>query len=269
MNYQNELAFAKDLADQAGKIMRHYSKAETLDPTWKKDNTPLTQADLEVNQMVINKVKQRFPAHGVIGEEISFEVERDFVWVVDPIDGTVPFSIGMPVSTFSLALVSRDDGQAIVGVAYDPYLSRFYTAIRGQGSHLNDTKIKTSSVTTLKRSYVSILSGLVVGDKDHSLFRPGQCLDIVREQGANCFSLMSQVYFASRVASGELAGSIFGYGSPWDSAATSLLVEEAGGVVTDLGGKKRRFDKFGDGCLLSANETIHSLLLDAIKRSTP
>ena len=269
MSYEKELDFAKSLALEAGGIMKRYFRAEDIGTEWKKDNTPLTVADTQVNDLVIKKVKEYFPDHGVIGEENSFETKRNFVWVVDPIDGTVPFSLGMPISTFSIGLVDRSDGQSVLGVAYDPQLDRLYTSVRGCGAFLNDIRIKTAKNTDLERTYVSILSGLVKGDKDHSIFKPGHCLDIIRGQGANCFSVMSQVYFASRVASGELVGSIFGYGSPWDSAAVSLLVEEAGGIVTDLRGNKRRFDQFGDGCLLSANESIHLLLLDAVKRSTP
>jgi fructose-1,6-bisphosphatase/inositol monophosphatase family enzyme len=98
-------------------------------------------------------------------------------------------------------------------------------------------------------------------------FYPGQAIDLVREAGARNFVFMSQVYIATRVACGDFVGSIFGYGSPWDSAASAILVEEAGGIVTDMQGKKRRYDDWGDGCVLSANQQIHHLLLEIIKQA--
>lgn len=269
MSYETELAFAKDLAREAGKIMRRYFRAEDIGHSWKEDNTPLTIADTTINDMVIDRVQEAFPSHGVIGEENSYETDRKLVWVVDPVDGTVPFSLGIPISTFSLGLVDKRDGQAVIGVIYDPQLDHLYTAARGEGAYLNGKKLKTSTTTELKRSYVSVITGLKEGSDHHSSYMPGACFDILRSQGAHCSSIPTQVYFASRVATGEYVGSIFGFGSPWDSAAASILVEEAGGIVTDVNGNKRRFDKFEDGCVLAANKSIQTLLLRAINQSTP
>jgi fructose-1,6-bisphosphatase/inositol monophosphatase family enzyme len=267
MSYDKELIFAQELAHEAGKIMRHYFRAKDIGTVWKEDNTPLTVADTDINNLVIERVKAAFPTYAVIGEETSFEIEGDFVWVLDPIDGTIPFSIGMPLSTFSLALVDRNDGQPILGVIYDPYLNHLYTTKKGEGAFLNSKPIRTSQVTDFYRTYISVLGGSEQGEK--SYFKQGACVDIIRDQGAKCLSLLSQIYAASRVASGELAGSIFGYGSPWDSAAVSLLVEEAGGVVTDVYGKPRRYDEFAAGCILAPNKTMLSKLVEAVQNSTP
>src|SRR5690606_7148188 len=105
------LAFAKTLATEAGQIMRDHFVLG-IDTEWKQDATPLTIADTSINQLVIDQVKQRFPTHGVLGEEASFGTDREYLWVVDPVDGTMPYSHGIPTSTFSLALVQN--GQPIV-----------------------------------------------------------------------------------------------------------------------------------------------------------
>lgn len=265
MNYQKELDFAKDLAQEAGKIMRRYFRAEDIGSEWKEDNTPITVADTKVNDMVITKVRQAHSDRAVIGEESSYDHEGDLAWVVDPIDGTVPFSLGIPISTFSLALVERKDGQPLVGVVYDPYLDHMYTAVKGGGAFLNDVRLKVSKNTTLPRNYVSIIGGSGKGGKTR--YNRGKCFDIIRAQDAKCISIQTEAYFASKVATGELVGSIFGYGAPWDVAAAGLLVREAGGLVTDLSGEKRRYDEFADGCVLAANKTIQSKLLDAIRKS--
>jgi myo-inositol-1(or 4)-monophosphatase len=265
MSYTKELTFAKGLALEAGKIMRRYFRAEDIGTEWKEDNTPLTAADTAVNDMVIKKVKQAFPDRAVIGEEASHDQDGELAWVVDPIDGTVPFSLGIPISTFSLALVDRKDGQPLVGVIYDPYLDHMYTAVRDDGAFLNDTRLSVSKATTFPRNYVSIIGGSGKGGK--TKYNRGQCFDIIHAQDAKCMSIQTQAYFAAKVATGELVGSIFGYGAPWDVAAACLLVEEAGGVVTDLSGEKRRYDEFADGCVLAANQTILSKLLEAIQKS--
>jgi myo-inositol-1(or 4)-monophosphatase len=261
----NYLDFAKELAEEAGAVMTKYFQAEDIGHEWKEDNTPLTIADTTINNLVIEKVKEKFPLHGVLGEEGIYHPDRQHVWVVDPVDGTVPFSLSMPISTFSLALVDRSDGQPVIGVVYDPYLKNLYSAAFGEGAFLNSKRLKTADVSDLPKTYVSVLGGI---PRDKSIyFKPGKCTDILRDKGASVMSLISQVYVAAKVASGDLSGSIFGYGAPWDAAATALIVREAGGVVTDLEGNGRRYDEPGLGCVFAANEHIHSILLAAIKAS--
>lgn len=258
-NYAEELAFAKDLATHAGQIMRRYFRAEDIGTISKADNTPVTVADTAINDLVIQRVKQEFPEHGVIGEEDSFETKRDFVWVVDPIDGTMPFSLGIPISTFSLALVDRSDGQPVLGVAYDPYLDHLYSAVKGQGAHLNETPIHTLKKKTLKGTYSYVSTG-------HS-FKGGKVMEALREKEAWQFHLLSFVYAGTKVASADFACALMGYGSPWDAAAASIIVTEAGGVATDLRGKPRRFDEFCDGIVLSANQAIHDQFIVMLNKS--
>jgi len=100
--------FAKDVAKQAGKIMMENFKLG-MHKEWKSDNSPVTETDLRINKLLIEGVKKYFPEHSVLGEEESnFVGDRKMVWVCDPLDGTLPFSHGVPIFTFSLALV--DDG---------------------------------------------------------------------------------------------------------------------------------------------------------------
>ncbi|MDB5168916.1 MAG: Inositol-phosphate phosphatase [Candidatus Saccharibacteria bacterium] len=266
MNYDSELAFAKELAMEAGRVMRQYFLSEDLATEWKSDNTPLTIADTTINDMVIERVKAAYPNYAVIGEESSHDANGEYVWVVDPIDGTMPFSIGIPVSMFSLALVSTSDGQPVVGVAYDPQLDRLYAAQRSGGATLNELPITTSKQTGLENTYLSVMGSVLVPDKGFA-YKSGHCADLARQAGAKPLNLYSQVYCATKVASGEFVGSIFGYGSPWDSAAVALIVEEAGGIVTDMEGKPRRYDQWGAGCILASSPQIHTQLLELVQAS--
>jgi len=90
------LEFAKSLALEAGKIMRTYFLV--TDTTWKADQTPVTQADTEINSLVIDRVQKAYPSHSVYGEEESSLRESKFLWVCDPVDGTLPYSLGLPLS---------------------------------------------------------------------------------------------------------------------------------------------------------------------------
>lgn len=244
MSYQNDLEFAKDLALEAGGIMRRYFRAEDIGRTWKHDRSPVTVADLKINSLVIEQVKKHYPEYGVIGEEESYKPDREKIWVVDPIDGTVPFSIGIPTSTFCLAQVDKTDGQPKTAVVFDPFLDNLYWAEYGGGAYLNDIKIKTSSAKTMKSSYVS---GGVKNKFANEKFR---------NLKARNLTFWSYAYEAVKVATGEFTIGVITYGSPWDSAAAALIVQEAGGVATDLEGKKRRYDKFANGGIVAANNDI-------------
>lgn len=265
MTYQKELDFAKSLALEAGGIMLRYFRAEDIATEWKEDNTPLTIADTTINKLVINQVKAKFPDYGVLGEEESYKPERDTIWVVDPIDGTVPFSLGIPLSTFSIALVRRKDGQPVVAVTYDPWLDELFSATKGGGAFLNDNRLKTSKKDDLLKAYLH-MGGFSV-DTDAASYGSTSAIDAVRKQGAKTISVQSGVYMANRVATGQFSGSIVGHPKAWDVAAIALLVEEAGGVVTDLTGQKRRFDEDGLGAVLAANRKIHDLLMEVVRTS--
>lgn len=258
-NHHKELAFAKDLARQAGEIMRRYFRAEDIGIEMKEDDTPVTQADLQINQRVIERVKATFPDHGVIGEEDSYKTDAALVWVVDPVDGTMPFSVGIPVSSFSLALVDSATGTSLVGVVYDPVLDHLYSAALGRGAFLNDKPLRITGGTPLSSSYIS-----VIGTSSGKSFS-GLASARIRETGAVYIHLMSQAYSAAKIATGELHGSVFDYGAPWDCAAASLIVEEAGGVVTDMKGEPRCHHEWGDGCVLSADKDLHAQLLEIIQ----
>lgn len=261
--YAAELAFAKQLARDAGAIMTRYFRLTPAE--WKTDNTPLTIADTEINRLVIERVRQVFPEHGVIGEEESWPVEgATHSWVVDPIDGTGPFVFGAPLSMFSLALVEHDHGQPVVAVTYDPFLDDLYSATAGGGTWVNQRQVRTDSAMRLESKFVSLLSGAGVPTGSACL-NYGECRQHIWDQKAKIISLFAHVYPASRVASGELIAAVLGYGSPWDAAAVALLVTEAGGVASDMDGRARRYDEFGHGIVLSANPAIHEQVVTAIR----
>lgn len=124
---QEYLEFAKDIAIYAGKIMNKYFNKNN-DVNYKENKTIVTKADTEINNYLIEQVKEKYPTHCVDGEEEQFG-NSDYVWVCDPVDGTAMYARSIPVATFSLALVV--DGNPEVAVVYDPFIGNLYTSIKG------------------------------------------------------------------------------------------------------------------------------------------
>ncbi len=252
------LEFAKQLAYEAGDIMKKNFLVAAH--TWKIDATPLTEADTTINRLVIEKIAERFPNHSVLGEEESVAKDGEMTWVCDPVDGTMPFSHGLPISTFSLALCKN--GQPFVGVVYDPFMDRLFWASTGEGAFCNGKKIK---VNTLKLSENALID---IEAYEKSIFPFRKPLDITLfENGAKTTHLWSAIISAVLVADGQFSGSIFCLDKPEDAAAVKIIVTEAGGVVTDLNGDEQRYDQPTKG-FVASNGVIHKDLINLIKEAT-
>jgi len=251
MGYPRQITFAKSLAYEAGEIIRKYFMSNDIGTELKEDSTPVTIADTTINQLVIDRVKENFPDCGVIGEEDSYEPKRENVWVVDPIDGTIPFSLGIPVSTFCLAYV--EDGFVKASVVYDPFQDRLFSATKDGGAYVNSDLIKVSSKSDFADSY-SAFGGHVLSDFVATLNE---------NRSTRILDLFSYAYASSKVATGDFVAAGMTYGSPWDAAAVSLIVEEAGGRSTDLCGKPRKYNEWGDGILMS-NGIVHDEIVKMI-----
>lgn len=257
MQYEKELLFAKGLAHSAGALIIQNFGLDT-EAVWKPDNTPLTATDTLVNQMVIEQIQQAFPADGVLGEEASYETGRDRLWVVDPIDGTQPFMFGAPLSTFLLSLVIG--GQPVLGIIYDPYMDRMFWAHQGSGAFMNEQAIRVSQADSLNQNYMILSSRM---GPDHK--PTGQLYDEIEALGGKSFNFRSFAYGSTYVAAGKAVGAVIGVPSAWDAAATKIIVEEAGGKVTDVNGKDRRYDLPGEG-LLATNGNVHEQLLELLRK---
>lgn len=246
--------FAIEIAERAGKIIRsHFTLG--IKTEWKSDNSPVTQIDKMVNSMVIDSVKKYFPDHGVLGEEQSYASNNENLWVCDPLDGTVAFSHGLPTFTFSLALTKN--GESLLGIILDPILGRLVFAEKGGGAFLNEKPIYVSKGKILnEKSFINL-------DTDVELFNAKKILlDI------DCYvsTIYSSLYASMLVACGEFEAEIFEYSSPWDAAAAKIIVEEAGGKVTDIYGNDQRYDKKIKGYIAS-NGLVHNQLVSICKKA--
>lgn len=247
------LAFAKQLALDAGELMLKYFQ-DDIATREKDDRSIVTVADETINQLVIDRVAAAYPNHAVLGEEASNLKDSEHLWVCDPIDGTIPYAKHMPVSVFSLALVK--DGAPLLGVIYDPYMKRLYSAAKDGGAHLNDKPITVSNRGVERHSLINIeWWGDAPYDVD-TVFH-----DLSAETGVTVHHLGSVIGAAAYVAVGRYEACVFPgtTGKCVDIAAVKVIVEEAGGKVTDLFGNEQRYDGDINGALIT-NSKVHDRL---------
>lgn len=253
------LEFAKKLAEEAAEIALKYFGFE-IESTWKEDDTPLTKADTEINDLVIKRVNETYPEHSVYGEEKSDRKENSkYIWVCDPIDGTTAFSCGLPIFVFSIALVDQSNGLPILGLISDPIMKVMYWAHKGGGAYRNNQKIEVSKNYAFKNTYASIGgSGREVGFSSQPFFKA------LGEQKCKVMKYPSFIYGGIQVSAGKYCGAVFLARTGHDVAALKIITEEAGGKVTDLNGEERRYDEDGLGCIVS-NGILHNELLEIVR----
>ena len=249
------LEFAKEIAYEAGKIMKKYF-TEDNGASYKYDQTIVTKADTEINSLLIKRVKETFPNHSVDGEDEQF-CKSDYVWVCDPVDGTAMYSRHIPVAVFSLALVI--DGVSTVGVVYDPFTDNLYTAIKGEGAYNNGIKISVNDIALDDMRSVSNFD--MWPEAEYNLY------DAIKELGKKTYfvGVGSVIRACMCVANGDFNLAIFPgtKHKNCDIAAAKVIVEEAGGKVTDLFGNEQRYDQSINGAVIS-NTLVHPEVINAI-----
>ncbi len=254
--FDKELTFAKQVAYEAGEIMKKYWRTAP-DQNAKADATIVTIADEEVNQMVIERVKEAFPDHAIIGEEASHGEVDKHAWVCDPIDGTQLFISEIPFCVFSLAYVY--DGEPKVGVVYDPFEDRLYYGQIGGGSFVNGKSLR---VKTEMKPRETMGFDWWPSAKFDTL---SVVKKLSRERNAYFISPGSATHTAILVAEGAMVASIFPGTMPGnhDIAAAKVIVEEAGGKVTDMFGRAQRYDQPINGAIVS-NGVVHEAIVSAV-----
>lgn len=250
--------FAESFARRAGAIIKE-NFTLGMAKEWKSDNTPVTETDYLINSMLIKEVRNNFPSHSIKSEEeTDFDGRSEYTWVCDPLDGTIPFSHGIPICTFSLALVRN--GESILGVAYDPFGDRLFSAVRKEEAHLNNKKIHVSNI--------KILRGAAANCEifDTAQYDINELVKYLRtNKGVKVMSLCSVIYSAMLVAAGEFGFVIFPHHTVHDAAAVKIIVEEAGGRVTDLFGNDQKYDQETNG-FIASNGILHNKLVRLAKK---
>ena len=254
---------AEATAREAGAILRE-RLGGVRDVQFKGLVDLVTDADRAAEALIGERIKGAFPGHRFVGEEGTRGVEAEagaaFGWIVDPLDGTTNYAHAYPHFAVSIGL--EHDGKVVLGVVYDPMRDELFAAERGRGATLNGAPLRVSAEETLIGSLLATgfpydpalrAEGLAVwGDLMH------RCQG-VRRDGSAALNL-------AYVAAGRLDGFYERPLQPWDMAAGTLLVEEAGGTVTRYDGGP--FDPYGREAV-ATNGALHAPLLEVVARLAP
>lgn len=241
------LQTALDAAAQAADIARRYYQGD-LEVEIKEDRTPVTAADVECEQRIKKTVSKRFPAHGFFGEETGQDkLDAEYLWLVDPIDGTKSFVRQQPFFSTQIAVMKA--GEIIVGVSSAPIFDELACAEKGQGAWLNGKRCRVSEVQTLAGSSLSSgnLGSLARDDQWQAYGRLVATVDRVRGYG--------DFYHYHLLASGRIDLVVESDVNILDIAALSLIVEEAGGRFTDLRGAGVGLET---SSVLASNAVLHA-----------
>lgn len=251
--------FIKDLAREAGEIiLEKFGKISVkyikTDPT-----DMVTEADLAANKFINDAIKKKFPTHGIISEEAAeFQTHADYVWYVDPLDGTRNFTTHTPLFSSMVGLAYK--GRMELAAIFDPVLNDLFFAARGKGAFWNEHKIHCSQTKKLEHSYGCTGARLTV-------FRVKLMTAFLEKAKREPFWLNmfgSAGTTSTYVASGRRDWYCGGEGLSWDYAAAGLILQESGCKVTTYSGKPWQV---GDREMVAANPALHKKLMEIIKKA--
>jgi myo-inositol-1(or 4)-monophosphatase len=261
------LTVAVEAAKEAGRFLKfNLGKVKEIHRKIGQETNLVTEIDRQSEELIINILKRRYPHHDFLAEESGSsqshgkgERKAEYRWIIDPLDGTTNYTHHFPCFAVSIALEKK--GELVLGVVYDPNLDELFTAEKGKGASVNGKKISVSKADALIRSL------LVTGFPYNIRENPDRAIEhfinflkeaqAIRRMGSAAIDL-------AYIAAGRIDGFWEVSLAPWDKAAGALLVEEAGGKVTDfLGNPHSIYQK----PLLASNGLIHEEMIRVLKKS--
>ncbi len=222
-------------ATEAGaQVLKHYFASSTLQISNKEGiNNLVTEADHASENAIIDCIRESYPDHSILCEESGeHHTSSEYKWIIDPIDGTVNYAHGIPICCVSIGI--EHEGRLIMGAVYNPFMKEFFFAERGKGAVLNGDPIKVSGQTHVERSCVVTGFPYTYLDVPNG---PLEVFDRFIRRGVPVRRLGSAALDLCWVAAGRFDAFYEHKLQPWDSAAGVLIVEEAGGKVTDYTGE--------------------------------
>lgn len=246
------------IAKEAGEIIRNGFR-NNVEIDFKTDeNNLVTQIDKASEKTITDFIKKKFPGHGILAEEgTNVDASSEFTWVIDPLDGTSNFAHGFPIFSVSIGLLKN--GTPAAGVVYDVMRDVVYAAEKGAGSFANGKKILVSKNDLIPRAF--LVTGFpynIAENPDNAFqrfFNLTKTARAVRRLGSAAIDLC---YVADGVFDAFWEINL----NPWDIAAGLLIVEEAGGLVTEFDGSPI---KLNSKQILASNKNIHNQMIEALK----
>jgi len=252
------LTFAKQLAFDAGSLLIQRLGSARI--TNKGDIDLVTEADIAAEELIIDRIRSHYPRHAILAEEsgetISISNDSSWKWIIDPLDGTTNYAHGYPC--FSVSIGVEHDGVLELGVVYDPMRKEMFAAERGQGTTLNDRRVRVSDVEEL--SSAMLCTGFPYNVRERPDFarefaRFTMIAQAVRRDGSAAIDL-------AYVACGRFDGFWEEGLNPWDIAAGVLMINEAGGRVTNYDGSPLNIYK---PPICASNGLIHNEMLAVLR----
>ncbi len=254
------LSAAVSIAREAGRLILSFKMADKN--VRKKGAVNLvTAADIASQDLVVSRLTAAFPDHGILAEEEGLDRGRttEYLWIIDPLDGTTNYAHGYPIFGVSIALARK--GRVILGVVYDPLADELFAAEKGKGALLNDTPIGVSETAELDDALLATGVPYWIREKPEGIMAKFKAFS-VRAQGVRRAGAASLDMCA--LACGRVDGFWEEGLAPWDTAAGGLIVEEAGGRLTRLNGQP--FDIYTPE-ILASNGHIHLEMLEVLRHA--
>lgn len=254
--------FAMGLALRAGNmLMREFRALAPEQIRFKNKRELVTNTDLKINKFLVSKIKAAYPHHDILSEEEGMDKSKqssEYMWVVDPLDGTTNFIMRHTFFTTTMALLKN--GEPIIGVIYAPYTRELFVAEKGKGARRNEMRMQVSNENKLDKSFLCF----AYSHQKKSLQRAVAAYQHFEFEARSMRHFGSSSLELAFVASGRVDGMII---TPpvriWDVAAGVLLIQEAGGKVTDFEGDPKRVAFNG---LIASNGKIHNQIMKVIKQ---
>lgn len=236
-------------------LLKEFARFDRRQIKFKSHYEILTKADLGSEKIIINEIKKYFPEHHILSEESgSSGSQSDYLWIIDPLDGTTNFSIHNPIWAVSIALARKNE--IIFGLVYAPYLGEFYLAEKNKGASKNGRKIKVSGIKGIRAVHT-----FCHGSTKQDIKRAIGYYQKQKVSKFDCRQLGSAATELAFVASGRTESIMIPGAHSWDIAAGVLLVKEAGGRVSDLTGRDWNLNSRD---ILASNGLVHKEILKIV-----
>lgn len=254
------IQLAIEAALEAGKYLKQsIGNIKTVETKLGQETNLVTEIDKKSEELIIGRIRKKYPDHDILAEESGSHIQKsEYRWIIDPLDGTLNFTHGVPLYSVSIAVEHR--GEIVAGVVYEPNLGDLFTAEKGKGAFLNQRPIRVSKVDRLIESMLVTGFPYTIRDNPDNAVQHFVNM-LMKAQGIR--RLGSAAVDLSYVACGRFEGFWEVSLSPWDMAAGVLLVQEAGGRFTDFRGSASSV--YGKQ-VLATNGLVHDLLVEILER---
>lgn len=247
-------------ARSAGNIItRSIERLDVIEITEKQQNDFVTEIDKQAEKIIIDTIRNAYPSHGILAEESGNRAGDETVWIIDPLDGTTNYIHGFP--HFAISIGIQHKGRIEHGLIFDPVRQETFIATRGEGARLNDRRVRVSKRAGLQGALLGTgfpfrqINDLAPYIKTLQTLMP--LAGGIRRAGSAALDL-------AYVACGRLDG-FWEFGlAPWDIAAGAILIQEAGGLISDAQGSE---DYLTNGSVIAGNPKVFKALLQTIRAS--